>query len=254
MNKKVIAIFILFFAAICFARAQAPDLYIVYIRGKVVEAETGEPVSFAHVVNPATHSGTTTNVDGMFSIRMSTEDTLIIKAVGYVDEELFISEFPPKQLYEIVLKPVRFLIDEVTVTENLNMRERLGLPDAEPLDIPVELRGDAFNEKPPWYTALVSPLSFAQYYTSKKEKQKREIRIIIQNNEEWMQFSKYFNLENIERLTGLQGKQADEFMLYCNINNRLPWFAGQMEIEFQIMDFFFKWKKEMQAKAEAETE
>lgn len=252
MKLKHLFILLLLILSACPLSAQVPDLYVVYIRGKVTEAETGETVPYAHVINPNLHSGTTTNADGIFSIRMTTEDTLIIRAVGYVDAQFFIEEFPPKPMYDVVLKPVRFLIDEVTVTEELNMRKRLGLPDAETLDIPIELRGDAFNEKPPWYAALVSPLSFAHYYTSKKEQQKRETLKTIINNEEWVSFSKYHNLETIERLTGLHGAEADNFMLYCNINNRLPWFAGQIEIEFQIMDFFFKWKREQATKNEKE--
>jgi hypothetical protein len=250
VKQLIILAFILISSAPVYP--QALDLYVVYIRGKVTEAETGEPVQYAHVINPGSHSGTTTNADGMFTIRMLTEDTLIIRAVGYVDATLFIEEFPPKQLYEVVLKPVRFLIGEVTVTEELNMRRRLGLPDAEPLDIPVELRGDAFNERPPWFAAFLTPLSFVQYHTSKREKQKRETLQVIKNNEEWLEYSKFFNLVNIERLTGLYGAEADNFMLYCNINNRLPWFASQMEIEFQIMDFFFKWKREQAALKEKE--
>lgn len=248
MKIKQLVIYTFFIIWALPISAQVPDLYVVYIRGKVTEAETGEPVAYAHVINPNSHAGTTTNADGYFSIRMLTEDTLIVRAVGYVDAKLFIEEFPPKSLYEVVMKPVRYLINEVTVTEELNMRRKLGLPDSEPLDIPVELRGDAFNERPPWYAALLSPLSYAQYFTSKKEKQKRETIVAIKNNEEWLQFSTYQNLENIYRLTGLSGPEADNFMLYCNINNRLPWFASQMEIEFQIMDFFFKYKREQAEK------
>ena len=136
------------------------------------------------------------------------------------------------------------MINEVTVTKDLEMRRRLGLPDPEPLNIPTELRGDAFNEKPPWFAAFLTPISFLQYHTSKREKEKREIRKVIQNNEEWLTFSTYHNLENIIRITNLHGIEADQFMMYCNLNNRLPFFAGQMEIEFQIMDLFFKYKKE----------
>lgn len=231
--------------------AQTSDLYLVTIRGKVSDIESGEPIPYAHIINPRSHGGTTSNADGMFSMSMLTEDTLIIRAVGFVDQQLTIESFPPENLYEVMMKPVRFLIGEVTVTEDLDMRGRLGLPDPDPLDIPIQLRGDAFNEKPPWFAALLTPISFLQYYTSKKEKQKRETLQIINNNEEWLQFSKYHNLENIKRLTGLSGAEADRFMFYCNLNNRLPWFASQMEIEFQIMDLYFKFRREKQARADS---
>lgn len=224
--------------------APAQDLYVVNINGLVTSIEDGEPIPYAHVINPRVHGGTTTNVDGMFSIRILTEDTLIIRAVGFVDEKLTINEFPPKERYDVKLKPVRFLLREVTITEDNLMRKKLGLPEFEPLNIPTELRGDAFNEKPKWYDAFLTPISFIQYHASAKEKEKREIRRIMMDNEEWLTFSTYHNLENIKRLTGLKGEEADKFMIYCNLNNRLPHFAGQIEIEFQIMDLYFKYKKE----------
>ncbi|MDA3929491.1 MAG: carboxypeptidase-like regulatory domain-containing protein [Prolixibacteraceae bacterium] len=239
--KAFILVLFLFWANFTFA--QSIDLYVVNIRGMVTSADGGEPVAYAHIINPRAHGGTTTNADGMFSIQMLTEDTLTIRALGFVDEKLIIEEFPPKKLYKIVLKPVRILIDEVTVTKDLEMRRRLGLPDPEPLNIPTELRGDAFNERPPWFAAFLSPISFVQYHTSKREKEKREVRKIIKNNEEWLTFSNYHNLDNIKRLTGLDDNEADKFMMYCNLNNKLPYFAGQIEIEFQIMDFYFKYKK-----------
>lgn len=226
------------------------DLYVVNVRGTVTSADTGEPVPYAHVINPRVHGGTTTNADGVFSIQMLTEDTLVVRSVGFVEEKFWLTEFPPKQMYQVVLKPVRVLINEITVTEDLNMRNRLGLPDPDPLNIPTELRGAAFNEKPPWYAALVSPISFLHYHSSKEEKEKREMRQTIANNEQWVVFSTYHNLANIKRLTGLHGEEADLFMIYCNVNNRLPHYAGQMEIEFQIMDLFFKFKKEQEEKEE----
>lgn len=251
--KRVFTLLVLF-GLFCSAMGQAPDLYVVNIRGMVTSAEDGEPIPYAHVINPRVHGGTTTNADGMFSIRILTEDTLIIRSVGFVDQELTIDEFPPKELYKVVLKPVRVLLDEVTVTEDLHMRERLGLPDAKPLNIPIELRGDSYNEKPPWFAAFLSPISFIQYHTSKREKEKREIRKIIQNNEQWMTFSRNYNLENIKKLTGLYGAEADKFMIYCNLHNQLPYYASQLEIEFQIMNLYYKYQKEKADKEKTKTE
>lgn len=244
MQTRLIVIFALLTIWGTKVSAQVPDLYMVNIKGIVNSADNNEPIPYAHVINARVHGGTTSNADGMFSITMLTEDTLIIRAVGFVDQKLTINEFPPKNLYEVVMKPVRYLLGEVTVFGENQLRKRLGLPDAKPLNIPTELRGTAFNEKPPWYAALISPLSFLQYHLGVEEKNKREILTTIHNNKEWIQFSQYFNLETINQLTGLEGKEADQFMVYCNLNNRLPYFAGQMEVEFQIMDLYFKYKRE----------
>lgn len=250
MKTKSILLSISFLFFVYVIKAQELDLYVVNIRALVVSADNGEPIPYAHIINPRVHGGTTTNVDGMFSIQMLTEDTLTVRSVGFVDQRFHINEFPPKQQYKIVMKPVRVLINEVTVTEDLQMRQRLGLPNTEPLNIPTELRGDAFNEKPPWFAAFLTPISFVQYHTSKREKEKRVMRQTIANNEEWKKFSIYHNLENIKRLTGLEGVEADKFMMFCNMNNQLPYYAGQMQVEFQIMDLFFKFKKQNESEKE----
>jgi hypothetical protein len=241
--KKTIIFFILSLSLIQL-KAQVSDLYIVNIKGVITSAETGEPIPFARVINPREHSGTTSNTDGFFSLNMLTEDTLIIRSIGFVDYQFILKEFPPKEQYKIVLKPVRYMLDEITVDNDLSMRKRLGLPDAKTLDIPIELRGNDFNEKPPLIAAFFNPIAYLNYHLSDKEKEKRETLKAIKNDKEWLQFSTYFNLDNIKRLTGLDDKDADEFMIYCNMNNRLPYFASQMEIEFQIMDLYFKFKKE----------
>ncbi|MDA3879794.1 MAG: carboxypeptidase-like regulatory domain-containing protein [Prolixibacteraceae bacterium] len=253
MLLRKIIILLLLTAVFSFSKAQDVELYLVTIKGVVSDIESGEPIPYAHVINPRNHSGTITNADGFFSMTMLTEDTLVIRAIGFIEQDFNINEFPPKELYEVILKPVRYLIGEVTVNEEYKLGKKLGLPQAKPLDIPVELRGSDFNEKPPWYAAFVNPIGVLYYHTGKEEKRKRETLKTIKNNEEWLKFSKHHNLETIEELTGLKGIEADKFMLYCNINNKLPHFASQMEIEFQIMDLYFKYKSEREQKAKTDS-
>jgi hypothetical protein len=248
MQLRKIILFFILFTGIYSLKAQEIDLYIVNIKGIITTADNGEPIPYAHIINPREHGGTTSNIDGFFSINMLTEDTLIIRSLGFVEYHFTLKEYPPKELYKIILNPVRYLLDEIDVKGDASMRKRLGLPDAEKLEIPIELRGNDYNEKPPLIAAFFSPISFLNYHLSDKEKEKRQTLKAIKNDNEWLQFSTYFNLENIKRLTGLDDKGADEFMIYCNLNNRLPYFASQMEIEFQIMDLFFKYRKEQDSK------
>lgn len=244
MKFRIVLLILLNVALTGLLSAQEVDLYMVSIKARVTGADTGDPIPYAHVIYPNFHGGTTTDIDGYFSISMLNEDTLIIRSMGYVDYRFTAREYPLKPLYEIRLQPVRYLLNEVTVTEENGLRKKLGLPDSKPIDVPTELRGDAFNEKPNLLQSILSPASFLQYHLDKGEIEKRKTRVAILDEKQWLQFSTYHNLDNIKKLTGLNGNAADEFMIYCNLNNRLPYFASQMEIEFQIMDFYFKYKKE----------
>jgi hypothetical protein len=243
MQIRKAIIFFIFYLSFLQIKAQVTDLYVITIKGVITSAENGEPIPYAHVINPREHTGTTSNFDGLFSISMLTEDTLIIRSIGFDEYHFTLKEFPPNDRYEIVMKPVSYQLGEINVTGDLSMRKRLGLPDAKKLDIPIELRGNDFNEKPPLAAAFFNPISFLNYHLSDKEKEKRETLKAIKSDKEWLQFSTYYNLDNIKRLTGLNDEKADEFMIYCNLNLRLPYTASQMEIEFQIMDLFFKFKK-----------
>lgn len=248
MSKYSLFLIILF-GLLSFAREahsqEKLDLYLVFVKGRVFDTSTGEPIQYAHVINPRVKGGTTTNANGIFSIEILTEDTLIIRALGYVDYEFFIQGSKIKEMYEIEMNPVRYLLKEVTV-EGHKMND-FGLPKAKPLDIPIELRGNAFNEKPPIWAAFFNPISFAQYYLSPKEKGKREMLTIIKDGKEWETFANYHNLTTVQKITGLTGEEADMFMIYCNINNRLPYNASQLEIEFQIRDLYFKYQKAKEA-------
>ncbi|HNW51612.1 MAG TPA: carboxypeptidase-like regulatory domain-containing protein [Prolixibacteraceae bacterium] len=248
MNRHKTVIFFLLFLSFLSAKAQEIDLYVVTIKGVIVGADDGEPIPYVHVINPREHSATTTNADGYFSISMLTDDTLIIKSIGYEEYHFKLKEFPPKELYKIILNPVRYKLNEITVKGDAGLKKKLGLPDAGTLDIPIELRGSDYNKKPPLIAAFFNPVSYLNYHLNGEEKEKRATLKAIKNNEEWIQFSAYFNLENIKRITGLKDEEADRFMIYCNLNNRLPYFASQMEVEFEIMDLYFKYKKEKEAR------
>jgi hypothetical protein len=244
MNRRSLLILLFFCSILLNAYAQERDLYIVNVKAKVVCIDNEEPVPYAHVINNRVHGGTTTNADGFFSMQMLTEDTLIIRSVGYVDYKFVLPDFPPKDLYTIRVTPVKILLDEVTVTEKNKLREKLGLPESKSLDVPIELRGANYNEKPPLLAAVVTPLSYMHYYLSSDEKNKRILLQTIKDDKQWSTFRTYHNLETITRLTGLTGDEADKFLMYCNINNRLPYYASQMEIEFQILNLYYKYQKE----------
>ena len=57
------------------------------IRGKVIDIN-GDPVIGANIVEKGTTNGTTTDVEGNFSINAKSGSTLVITFIGYVREEV----------------------------------------------------------------------------------------------------------------------------------------------------------------------
>lgn len=86
------------------------------LSGKVVELGSGEPLSYANIVIKSKKSGTTTNVDGFFTLYGIPSDTSIIQ-FSYVGYNL--KEIPFNQLYgksiKIELDPISTSLNEVVI-------------------------------------------------------------------------------------------------------------------------------------------
>lgn len=79
----------------------------------IVKDDTGEPVIGASVLVKGTTSGTVTNVEGYFSVRVNDlKGTLIISFVGMEAQEIPIKG---KRNFEIILKSSNMLLEEIQV-------------------------------------------------------------------------------------------------------------------------------------------
>ncbi|MEM7552231.1 MAG: TonB-dependent receptor [Bacteroidota bacterium] len=92
------------------------------LSGKVVEKASGEVLPFATVVIEGTVIGTTTNVDGFFSLFdiESNEVTLVVSYVGYQTITLDVVLNGSKDLLIIELEPITSQLEEVLVVANAN--------------------------------------------------------------------------------------------------------------------------------------
>ena len=80
------------------------------VRGRIVDA-TGEPVIGATVREQGTSNGTTTDIDGNFSLQASLNSTIVISYIGYVTQEIPVNHVKGT----IRLKEDTQTLDEVVV-------------------------------------------------------------------------------------------------------------------------------------------
>jgi len=236
--RNLVCYIIFFLGIISLVQAQETmvliDPILVQLEGKLVNQNDGTPVPFAHIVNMRDHSGTTAGDDGSFLIEMLNIDSLAVSAIGYKRKYIHISPdyYNNKGLIVFNLEPVRYAIGEVTVTDESPKLNLYGLPSGKPDSIPPELRGDDFNEKPKWYNAVFSPVSFMHYHLSKKEKEKRDVRDAIISQESWKRISVYYNRDTLMKITGLKEQEVDSFMIYFNAKSPL----NNQSTEFDVLD------------------
>ncbi len=88
---------------------------ITKIMGKVIDAETKEPIPFVNMVLKGTSFGATTSFEGMFTLEAkSKSDTLLISCIGYKPQKIKINR-DHFQKIEILMTPSSTRLAEVIV-------------------------------------------------------------------------------------------------------------------------------------------
>lgn len=234
-------LYLLFFVFIFFVGSAQNDEYdvdpmLIELKAKILSVADSSGIPYANIILHRTHSGTITNGEGGFSLEMLNIDSLEVTSVGYEKTILKIpSYYTGFEVLTFYMKPVLYNVGEVTVE---GQAQQLDYFDhGAPIEIDPTLRGDAFNEKPPIIAALVSPLSFMQYY-GKREKRKREVREDMSLMRNWDMHSKNYNKEMVMKLTGVNEAYADTFMIWFNGQNVLPYTASEYQVRESIVQYY----------------
>lgn len=84
----------------------------VELRGKVIDADTGEPLPGVTVLVDKSTRGVTTDIDGTFEIRVNSSDKLNFSFIGMDPQTI---EVGNKTYFEVIMKPATSELDEVTI-------------------------------------------------------------------------------------------------------------------------------------------
>ncbi len=107
LNLRIFATVLSIFISCSMLMAQQ-----ITIKGIVKDAASGESILGANILEKGTTNGTITNMDGEFSLNVSSKATLVVKYVGYEPQEINISG---KTNLTILLKEDAIAISEVMV-------------------------------------------------------------------------------------------------------------------------------------------
>jgi hypothetical protein len=220
------------------------DPILIRLKGRIVSMGDSMAIPYANIVYTRNRTGTSSNAGGYFSIEMLSTDSLNVTAMGFKPRAIKIpSNYSESQVLTVYMQPVVYALREVEVKGEKNLPNLDGVPMGKSTPIPQELRGDAFNEKPPVLAAIFNPLSYWQYYLSKKEKQKRDVREAMALERNWEMHSRNYNKEVVKMLTGLNDEEADEFMVWFNSQNVLPYTSTEYQVRASIREYFEIYKK-----------
>lgn len=214
------------------------DPMLIKFRAQIISAADSSAVPYANVLNKRNHSGTITNIEGFFFLEMLNIDSLEITSVGYEKAILKVPRnYSEYDVFIFKMKPINYAVGEVEV-KGEKQHVDLGLETGKPINLDPKLRGDAFNEAPPLLAAFFNPISYWQYYLSKKEKRKRKVRDAMALEKNWEMLSKNYNKEKVMMLTGLNDMEADTFMIWFNAQNVLPYTSTEYQIRASIIEYY----------------
>ena len=238
----------------------AQDLKFLEISGKVIDADSLQPLNSVHVYVLNKEEGTITNKNGYFSLTLEVSDTLVFSAVSYQTKYYVLPDSLKrgKPYIEIALQLRTIQLKEVVVygqlnpaavrryLENVNNKKRednppdirRDKPTAEPKTVPKERKTTVgFGSSLEGGMALEGVLTgLANLFNKRAQQQKRINKLLeAQKNQEaqmiYLEFIRSkFNEEVVAEATGLQGNRLQRFIEYCNFSNEFIYSATEYEL------------------------
>ena len=225
--------------------AEEIDPMPIKLKGQVLNIEDEMPVPYAYIINYRTHTGVTTNDQGYFTMDMLNIDSLEISSMGFSKTTVHIpANYNEMNVLILYAKPVRIALPQVNVKGDMPEVNMEGVPKGKKSTIDPQLRGDAYNKKPSVLAAVFSPASFLHYYTSKREREKRETRQAIVTEKKWESLSQYYRKELVMELTGMNEFQADSFMIYFNSKGILSQLSTEYDVRNAIKEIYKLYREE----------
>lgn len=230
--RTIFAIFLfVILSQVVQAQTDEVDPMPIKLKGQVLNLEDEMPVPNAIIMNMRTKGTISADLQGRFVMDALNIDSLQITSLGYAKSVAHIpANYNEMNVLIIYAKPIRFSIPDVNVKGAQKKANLEGVPMGKDTKIAPELRGDAYNKKPPVIAAIVNPASFLQYHLGKGEKEKRETRKAIVTEKHWELISQYYNKKMVQDLTGLNNTEADYFMMYINGKGLL----NEMRTEYDV--------------------
>jgi hypothetical protein len=211
----------------------------VWINGKIIDSGSGKPVPYANIASYSQHLMYAADSTGSFYIQLPYMDSVKVVVLGY-HSRVFRIDSVSNLNEDISLFPLsRSSIMLSNVDVNLRRgffssdkeleRKGKGFEDYDlhlPRDIVMYDKSKdiipasykpVFRHRPPVVAFLIHPISYINYFTSKRERSKRRISKIIYSQKKKVQLSN----DIIKEISGFKDDELERFIIYCNKNIKI---------------------------------
>lgn len=117
MKHNFLYLFLIF--PVVLLAQQSDTVKTVLLDAYVYNMETNKPMPDVNIINTNKGTGTISDVDGFFSIRLQKGDTLYITAISFEEQKIFIEETATEDSYEIdiPMKAISYEMDPVDLVK-----------------------------------------------------------------------------------------------------------------------------------------
>ena len=202
--RKISGLLLFISFLFCFQSKLMAQEFVV--KGAIIEGGTTVRIALAEVFNKRNGYSAGSNDMGLFNIKALFGDTLMIIKRGFEDKTWVVTS--PKDI--VVYLSRGNILDEVVI----NGQRQVQMMNDIKRDF--KNKGSFYAGKPPLLSYIFSPLTALYETFGRTPKNARRFSTYYNTEIEQSHIDRYFNRTIINQLTGLEGKELDQFM----INNR----------------------------------
>ena len=229
----------------------------IRISGIIIDDSTGLPVPFAHIIDVIRFRGASADHEGKFSLWSTPFDTLKISAIGYEDCYYIPFNLDKKELMEIEirLKPRIYQLDGLDIFAEDPIKKFFrdqGQTRSYPLTISKgyrEYTPDAGTAGTGYVEAFANLFNRHYKQGKKMEEIKEEEKRLQEAFEKDQRIKKRFGKEKLAKMTGMSGKDVEQFMTEYPLSDQFILEASEYEYLAVIMrnlrDYKFRHKLDM---------
>lgn len=212
---------------------ETPKTFPVRVAIRLVDMVTQKPVPYAAVRILGTNKGVTADSNGFFSLVLTQRDTLKISSLGYY-EVLYVKN-PQKQTsyYEMVpMKSKIFELGSVTIEakREIDLNHPMLRWEYKQKFMPKLWLFHTPTGEPPPAPDISSPISFLYDRYSRRGKANRKLMDMVAERARKKRLSVKYNAAKVQRWTGLQDDEIDDFMRFCPMPDLFLEEASELEI------------------------
>ncbi|MEX0986040.1 MAG: hypothetical protein WD052_01095 [Bacteroidales bacterium] len=213
------------------------------------------PVPYTHVYAHGSGQGDVTDSLGIFSLNCRESDSLSFYNIAFNDTTIAVN----KDMGGFYLKLTRkvYLLRGATVfpwgstygdflgevkRQGLpeDTGEKLGLPKQDPGVIPFDMNEDMIKSTK---FLINSPVSYFYYNLSKREKGARRAFKLQRDSKLIELFEQTLAPENLNAITGLRGKELEDFIIYLNSTMICDYHCSELQLITEVHAIWQDYKK-----------